>query len=88
MSDDSQQSSIGRQLDQVGPYWVRKGYVVVGQPYTDEAIAGDEFDRRPGFQRLLRDARAGLFSVIVCDEWSRLSRQDPVDFTALVVKPL
>ena len=40
------------------------------------------------FQRLLRDAKAGQFDVIVTDEWSRLSRQDPVDFIAKVVKPL
>src|SRR5262249_37552350 len=56
--------------------------------YADRAVAGDVFDRRPDFQQLLRDARAGLFEVILVDEWSRLSRQEPVDFIASVVKPL
>jgi DNA invertase Pin-like site-specific DNA recombinase len=88
MSDPKQDASIERQLSQVLPYCTSKGYVVVGEPYIDDGIAGDVFDRRPSFLRLLRDAQAGLFSVIVCDEWSRLSRQEPIDFVAKVVKPL
>jgi DNA invertase Pin-like site-specific DNA recombinase len=88
MSDNRQENSIDRQLSQVRPYVEKKGYTLIGEPYTDEGIAGDVFDKRSGFQRLLRDARDGLFDVIVTDEWSRLSRQDPVDFIAQVVKPL
>jgi DNA invertase Pin-like site-specific DNA recombinase len=87
MSTDHQKDSIDRQKSQVGPYIEAKGYLPVRQ-YEDRGIAGDVFDRRPGFQQLLRDAKAGLFSVIVTDEWSRLSRQEPVDFIAKVVKPL
>jgi DNA invertase Pin-like site-specific DNA recombinase len=87
-STDKQEESIERQLAQVFPYCERKGYTVVGEPYKDEGICGDVFDKRPDFQRLLADAKAGLFSVIVTDEWSRLSRQEPIDFIARVVKPL
>jgi hypothetical protein len=36
----------------------------------------------------MRDAKGGLFEVIVVDEWSRLSRQEPIDFISSVVKPL
>jgi DNA invertase Pin-like site-specific DNA recombinase len=87
-STNRQEDSIERQLASVFPYCEKRGYVVIGEPYTDKGIAGDVFDKRPSFQRLLRDAKSGLFDVIVCDEWSRLSRQEPVDFIASVVKPL
>jgi DNA invertase Pin-like site-specific DNA recombinase len=88
MSTAKQEDSIDRQLSQVRPYCANKRYAVIGQPYVDEGVAGDVFEKRPAFQRLLRDARAGLFDVIVADEWSRLSRQEPIDFIAKVVKPL
>jgi DNA invertase Pin-like site-specific DNA recombinase len=93
MSSARQEDSIERQESQVRPYVGPKEpagpprYYLV-QEYDDRAIAGDVHDRRPGFQRLLRDAKAGLFDVIVMDEWARLSRAEPVDFIAEVVKPL
>ena len=37
---------------------------------------------------MLEDAKKGLFDVIVCDEWSRASRQEPLDSLALMVRPL
>jgi DNA invertase Pin-like site-specific DNA recombinase len=93
MSTTRQEDSIERQQSQVRPHAAQQDrhgkprYVLV-QEYADRAVAGDVFDRRPDFQRLLRDAKAGLFDVIIVDEWSRLSRQEPVDFIASVVKPL
>jgi DNA invertase Pin-like site-specific DNA recombinase len=85
--NEGQQASVPRQRGQVVPYGRQKSYTVV-QEYVDEGIAGDEFDRRPGFQRLLKDATAGKFDVILVDEPSRLSRQDPIDFIVKVVDPL
>jgi DNA invertase Pin-like site-specific DNA recombinase len=87
MSDDKQENSIDRQKSQVVPYMQKRGYVTV-RAYEDQGIAGDVFDRRPAFQQLLKDARAGLFSAIVVDESERLSRQEPVNFIAQIVKPL
>jgi DNA invertase Pin-like site-specific DNA recombinase len=92
-STPKQEDSIERQQSQVRPYAAaldaggNPRYYLVGE-YVDRAIAGDVYDGRPDFQRLLRDAKAGLFSVILTDEWERLSRQEPVDFIAGVVKPL
>src|SRR5262245_31480647 len=83
---NKQEDSIERQHEQVVPYCQQKGYVVV-QAESDD-LAGDEFERRPGLQKILAGARAGNFAVIVTDEWSRLSRQEPIDFIAKVVKPL
>jgi DNA invertase Pin-like site-specific DNA recombinase len=87
-STNKQEDSTERQLASVLPYCERKGFVLARGPYVDEGIAGDVFDKRPAFQKLLADAKAGLFQVIVTDEWSRLSRQEPIDFIARVVKPL
>jgi DNA invertase Pin-like site-specific DNA recombinase len=87
-STNKQEDSIERQLASVLPYCEKKGYVIIGEPYKDEGIAGDVFDKRLAFQQLLKDAREGRFDVIVCDEWSRLSRQDPLDFSATVARPL
>jgi DNA invertase Pin-like site-specific DNA recombinase len=87
MSTDRQEDSPERQRSQSEPYIVQQGYRLT-EEYLDPGIAGDEFDRRPAFQRLLRDAQAGKFEVIVCDELSRLSRQEVVDFIATVVHPL
>jgi site-specific DNA recombinase len=87
MSTTHQEDSPERQRKAVLPYCERKGYQVAGE-YEDLGIAGDEFDKRSGFRRMLRDATAGKFDVIVSDEPSRLSRQDVIDFIATVVKPL
>jgi site-specific DNA recombinase len=87
MSDDKQEGSIARQQAAVRPYCQSKGYAVV-RVYTDEGIPGDRLDR-PAFQRLLADARRGLFSRIVVDEPSRLARSpNPLDFLADVARPL
>ena len=85
-STDLQEASIERQLANIRPYCELRQYVIVGQPYLDEGICGDEFSKRLGFQRLLADAQRGLFERIVCDEWSRLSRQNVLEFLATVAQ--
>jgi DNA invertase Pin-like site-specific DNA recombinase len=87
MSTDKQEDSIDRQRSQVEPYAARQGYILT-EIYQDEGICGDEFDRRPAFQRLLKDAKACKFAMIVADELTRVSRQEVVDFIAKVVHPL
>jgi DNA invertase Pin-like site-specific DNA recombinase len=87
-STHRQEDSIERQREAVLTYAKHRGYELTGAPYIDEGIAGDVFDRRPAFQKLLRDAAGGKFDVIVCDEPSRLSRQHPVDVIELMVAPL
>jgi DNA invertase Pin-like site-specific DNA recombinase len=87
MSTDQQEDSIDNQRSQVLPHCERHGYRVAGE-YLDEGIAGDEFAKRSGLQRLLRDAAAGKFDVVVVDEVSRLSRQKYTAFMASVAHPL
>jgi DNA invertase Pin-like site-specific DNA recombinase len=81
-------SSIARQMANIRPYAERQGYVLSDElTYTDEGSA-DELAQRPGLQRLLADAAAGRFDVVVVDEVSRLSRQTLTEFVATVAHPL
>src|SRR5262249_28811809 len=86
MSDDKQESSVERQRSQVKPYAARQGYEIVRE-YTDEGISGHEAEKRPGFMRLLADARRREFDVILCDHKDRFGRFDSIDF-GYYVKPL
>src|SRR5262245_53992547 len=83
MSTPDQKDSPERQRSQVLPYLERRGYRLVGE-YEDLGVRGHEFEKREGFQRLLKDARAGKFDVIVVDELSRLSRQEVVEYIVSV----
>src|SRR5262249_18855397 len=80
-STDEQEQSIDRQRAQVERYAAARGYRLLRE-YTDEGIAGDIFDRRPDFQQMLQAAQHREFEVIVVDEPSRLSRQNPIELIA------
>jgi DNA invertase Pin-like site-specific DNA recombinase len=68
------------------PYAQTHGYHIVAE-YTDEGIPGDEIHKRREFQRLLRDAQAGLFTAILCDDKDRFGRFDSID-AGEVIAPL
>ncbi len=85
-STDEQENSPERQLNQIKAHCDRKEYRVIRQ-YADLGLRGYD-DSRPDFQKLISDAKAGLFDVIVVDEQSRLARNDPVDFIETVIAPL
>jgi DNA invertase Pin-like site-specific DNA recombinase len=78
MSDDKQENSIERQQSLVVPWCEVRGYQIVRE-YSDRGIAGDEIAKRKDFQRMLRDAQAGLFRGIVCDDKDRFGRFDSID---------
>lgn len=86
MTTLDQKDSPERQLGQTEPLCKRFRYEVVTR-YADLGHHGAD-DDRPEFQQMLRDAAAGKFDIIVIDEPSRLSRSDPLDFAAVVAKPL
>ena len=86
-SRDEMEHSIERQRGQVEPYVTRKGYEVV-QTYKDEGISGwKEGIDRPGFTRMLADAKRGQFAVIVVDDIDRFGRFDPITYGS-VAAPL
>lgn len=58
----------------------KDGWALVAT-YTDHAISGS-IRMRPGYQKLLEDARSGEFDVVVSEALDRLSR-DQEDVAAL-----
>jgi DNA invertase Pin-like site-specific DNA recombinase len=83
MSDDRQENSIDRQRAQVIPYAAQHGYAIVRE-YTDLGISGSEITKRKEFQRMLRDAQAGAFEAILCDDKDRFGRFDSIDLGEIV----
>lgn len=71
-SDNQREESIMAQLRACREYCRQKGYVIVRE-YTDEAYSA-RTDDRPDFQRMISDARAGSFQVLICHKINRFSR--------------
>jgi DNA invertase Pin-like site-specific DNA recombinase len=79
MSFTKQDVSIPAQRDELIKLAKRKGYQVLRE-YADEAISGDDTERRDGFLRLRTDCENGPdFSIILCWHEDRLSRNDPLE---------
>ena len=68
---DEDKVSIGEQFTEMEAYCIHHGYEIV-QQYQD--VGSGSTKRRPDFQRMLADAKEGMFDVIVCWKSDRLSR--------------
>ena len=71
-TDLQRDASIVDQLRNCRAHAERSGWNVV-ETYSDRAISGASL-LRPGFQKLLDDARGGRFDVVVAEALDRLSR--------------
>lgn len=73
---EREDQAAGRLADQVEVcrrYIERNGWTLT-RCYDDAAISGASTHQRPGYRRLLSDAEAGLFDVLVCEAVDRLGR--------------
>jgi site-specific DNA recombinase len=87
MSDGKQEQSIPGQRHEVQAYAAKHGYCIVRE-YADEAISGDETEKRIQFQRMLKDAKdRGDFKVVLCWDQDRFGRFDPLE-AGYWIKPL
>jgi len=84
-STDGQEHSIPGQRRTVRRYIERKGWVLAGE-YEDKGKSGASFKNRPGLNRLLLDAAAGLFDVIIFYDVCRLCRGGIRQFWKFVEK--
>ena len=66
-------ASIADQVEVCRRYIERNGWTLT-KCYDDAAISGASAHQRPGYRRLLADAEAGLFDVLVCEAVDRLGR--------------
>ena len=71
-SHNQRDASIEDQIRQCKAHVEHQGWHLTNT-YTDRAISGAS-PLRPGYQKLLEDARSGLFEVVVAEALDRLSR--------------
>ena len=71
-SNNQRKASIEDQIRQCQVYAEHQRWRLTNT-YTDHAISGTSL-LRPGYQKLLEDARSGLFEVVVAEALDRLSR--------------
>ena len=69
---DGDSSSIQTQRMMLTDYARNNGLTVINE-YVDDGFSGTTF-KRPGFQRMIRDAERGLFNCIIVKDRSRLGR--------------
>jgi site-specific DNA recombinase len=80
-SDQQSSASIADQQRICRERAEREGWQLVGS-YEDAAISGASMILRPGIQRLLADAQAGKFDIVVAEALDRVSR-DQADVATL-----
>lgn len=73
-SEGQRAESIEDQIEVCRRYIDRQGWILT-ETYSDAAISGASKNFRRDFQRLLRDAEARRFEVIVCESIDRLGRK-------------
>jgi len=78
MSSAGQEQSIPAQRAELQAYAAKHGYTIVGE-YLDEAISGDDTERRTGFLRMREDAQSGGFDLILSWDQDRFGRFDQLD---------
>ena len=75
---DAQLDSLDHQKEFFEEYAQKNGHQLICL-YADEGISGTSLKKRDEFMRLLRDAKLGLFEMVVVKDVSRLAR-NTVDF--------
>lgn len=71
-SSGQREESIEGQIRECREFAVRNGLTVVGE-YVDKALTG-RTDKRPDFQRMLRDSERGIFKAVICWKMDRFAR--------------
>ena len=77
VSTDDQNTSLGSQEHRCRQYLASQNYsgqsIAQARVYRDEGYSGSNTDR-PEFQRMMRDIRKGLVTLVIFTELSRVSR--------------
>jgi len=71
-SDQQREESIEAQLYAIENYAAQKSMSIL-KTYKDEAVSGAT-DKRPGFQRMIKDAASGEFSYVLVHKGNRFAR--------------
>jgi site-specific DNA recombinase len=85
VSDDAK--SVTRQVDNALAYAATKGWTVnAAHIFVDDGISGAEFEKRPGFMRLMATLPRPPFSRLIVNEQKSIGRE--MNETAFVIKQL
>ncbi len=71
-SDNQREESIEAQIFAIEEYAKQKGITIL-KTYKDEALSGTT-DKRPGFQRMIKDAASGDFTLVLVHKGNRFAR--------------
>lgn len=71
-SSSQREESIEGQLRDCHEYARKNNLIIVGE-YIDRALTG-RTDKRPDFQRMIKDSEKGLFQVVICWKMDRFAR--------------
>src|SRR5260370_10585099 len=71
-----EEKSVTRQIERARAYATAKGWRMGADVYADDGISGAEFQKRPGFLRLMNALKPRPpFQVLIMSEESRLGRE-------------
>jgi len=73
-SDNQREESIVAQLRASREYCKQKGYTIIKE-YADEACTGTN-DNRPNYRQMFKDAKAGLFEIVIFHKIDRNARNE------------
>ena len=79
MSSKKQDKSIASQRDELTKRIAQRPDHRIVTEYVDEAISGDDTEKRLGFQNLRDDAARNIFDLIFAWDQDRFSRNDPLE---------
>lgn len=71
-SDKQTEQSIDGQIRECQKFAESKGYSIIGE-YIDRALTG-KVDKRPDFQRMVKDSAKGLFDYVIVYQLDRFAR--------------
>ncbi len=74
-SENQHAESIEAQIAECSAYCRRKGYAVV-KTYADEAITGTSTAKRRSYNKMLSDARKGVFDIVIFHKIDRNARNE------------
>lgn len=80
---DEQLNSLGNQIGYYKDYIVKNKNWIYVDGYIDEGLSGMSTKKRDNFHRMIADAKAGLFDLIITKEISRFARNtlDSIQYT-------
>ena len=85
---EAQLSALENQIDWYKPILATRPDWTLVKQYIDEGITGTSAEKRPQFMKMIRDAKAHKFNMIITREVSRFARNtvDTLQYTRMLYR--